>query len=173
MRLKRERRRRRTAAPHALVTADVALAVTCGVLSPVATASDVPCPARGQLPRCARRPGHPGHRRLRSGATLCEGLPWILVHYDTPADLYNRAPTDEDFRFRVDTVQRVSLVQQRRALWQEASVVKEQAGEPRTVTVHHPSLADTDGHVGLRVETSDGAGNRTVQTADRADALNS
>jgi hypothetical protein len=113
-------------------------------------------------------------------ANVCAALPVILLGYDVPLDLRNRAQAGRDFQFTVRTSRakgyagptevsgvKVSLSYDDGATWQTARVAPERGGE-FTVRTHHPKLSDTNGFVSLRVEAWDRGGNRTVQTIERA-----
>lgn len=113
-------------------------------------------------------------------ANVCAALPVIMLGYDVPLDLLNRAPAGRAFEFAVRTSRakgysgpkevaglKVSVSYDDGATWVAARVERGRGGE-FAVRTHHPKLAATNGFVSLRAETWDRRGNRTVQTIERA-----
>jgi subtilisin family serine protease len=113
-------------------------------------------------------------------ANVCAALPVIMLGYQVPLDLLNRAPAGRSFEFTVRTSRpkgyagptevagmKVSVSYDDGATWKAARVDRGRGGE-FTVRTHHPKLAATNGFASLQVEAWDRAGNRTVQTIERA-----
>ncbi|MEV6107735.1 S8 family serine peptidase [Streptomyces sp. NPDC051940] len=114
------------------------------------------------------------------GTGACEVLPVLLLGYDLPVDLANRAPAGGTFTFEVSAVRpaeytadapvaslAVELSYDNGATWQNAKVGGGQAGSYK-VSAEHPELARTDGYVSLRVRATDADGNSTLQVIDHA-----
>ncbi len=124
-----------------------------------------------------------GCRDLLPGANECAALPLILLGYDLPLALDNSARADRSFDFVVRTSRakgyrgpaevagvRVAVSYDDGVSWRPADTDRIRHGDFR-VGLRHPRLSATSGYVSLRVEAWDAAGNRTVQTIDRAYAL--
>lgn len=131
-------------------------------------------PTGNKVPDCSR---------IITNSTMCEGLPVILLGYDVPLDLNNKAPAGREFTFAVDAVRpaeysgdvpvvstTVQVSYDNGASWHDASVTGGNRGAYRA-TVHHPASADTDGYVSLKVRAEDADGNSTLQIVNRAYAL--
>ncbi|MEV1172061.1 S8 family serine peptidase [Nonomuraea sp. NPDC049784] len=114
----------------------------------------------------------------------CAFQPAVLIRYDLPLDLLNRAPAGEAFTFDLragahSSVRRAPVVDRVRVeysvddgvTWQDATRVKKRGDGRFRVEVAHPALAQTSGFVSLRVTASDTAGGSTTQTINRAYAL--
>jgi subtilisin family serine protease len=121
--------------------------------------------------------------RISISAGPCEFEPLIYPRYDLGLDLLNRAPAGRTHTFEVSagshsatpdrapvTGMRVSISVDGGDSWRSAITIPLGGGRFRVV-VRHPSLPGTDGFVALRVEAWDKAGNRVVQTIERAYAL--
>ncbi|WP_336213448.1 S8 family serine peptidase [Nonomuraea sp. LPB2021202275-12-8] len=113
----------------------------------------------------------------------CAVQPAILLAYDVPLDLLNRAPAGRPFGFEVragahSSIRRAPDVHKVRVeysvddgtTWQDARV-SGRAGDRFRATVTHPPLDATNGYVSLRVTASDRAGGSVTQTVTRAYAL--
>ncbi|MFE6037875.1 S8 family serine peptidase [Streptomyces sp. NPDC056452] len=122
-------------------------------------------------------------RAAYGNPTDCSTLPVILTGFDVPVDALNRADAGERFGFTLTTSRqagytgdediagaKVSVSYDDGATWRLADVRVGDEGSHR-VSVRHPSRAETNGFVALRVEVWDDAGNRTTQTVKRAYAL--
>jgi subtilisin family serine protease len=123
-----------------------------------------------------------GCRDLLPGANECAALPLIMLGYDLPLGLDNSARADRSFDFVVRTGRakgyrgpaevagmRVMASYDDGASWRPAATERNRhrGGEFR-VELRHPRLSATNGYVTLRVDAWDNAGNRTVQTIERA-----
>ncbi|NUO97326.1 MAG: S8 family serine peptidase, partial [Nonomuraea sp.] len=115
--------------------------------------------------------------------TTCEVQQAILLGYEVPLDLLNRAEAGRSFAFEVragahSSIRRAPEVKgldveysaDDGATWKPARVRPHAKGRFQ-VTVVHPALADTNGFVSLRVTASDTAGGSVTQTVKRAYAL--
>ncbi|MFE4590349.1 S8 family serine peptidase [Streptomyces laurentii] len=122
----------------------------------------------------------PGCAELLPQVSACEALPVVLTHYTVPVDLLNRASADRPFDFTLDGYRakgytgstrlagaKVSLSYDGGTTWQPAKVSRTD-GDSFKVAYKHPALSATDGHVAVRTELWDDAGNRTVETVTRA-----
>jgi hypothetical protein len=116
-------------------------------------------------------------------ANVCAALPLILLGYDVPLDLLNRAPAGRAIELEVRTSRsvdyrgpgdiagmRVKVSYDDGATWQSVDVRRSGNGE-FDVRVVHPRLDRTNGFVSLQVSVWDHRGNRTDQTIERAYAL--
>ncbi|WP_109509131.1 S8 family peptidase [Nocardioides speluncae] len=117
-------------------------------------------------------------------AEVCGALPVLLVGYDLPLDLRNRAKADDDFEFVVRVGRQPGLADAARVagatveVSYDDGVTWDAAADPdldrhgnMRVEVEHPDLEDTNGFVSLRVKAWDADGNRTEQTITRAYGL--
>ncbi|MET8531141.1 S8 family serine peptidase [Streptomyces sp. NPDC005065] len=115
--------------------------------------------------------------------TFCESLPVVMLGYDVPLDILNQAPANSPYTFTVNAGRpkgwsgstamagaKVSVSYDDGATWENAKIMREDDNSFQA-SVHHPKLSDTNGYVTLRTEVWDAAGNRTVQTINRAYAL--
>ncbi|MFF2412498.1 S8 family serine peptidase [Streptomyces sp. NPDC058092] len=115
--------------------------------------------------------------------TVCESLPAVMLGYDVPLDILNQAPAGRPYTFTVNAGRpkgwsgstamagaKVSVSYDDGASWKNAEIKRTDDNSFR-VSVHHPKLSHTNGYVTLRTEVWDAAGNRTVQTVNRAYAL--
>jgi subtilisin family serine protease len=122
----------------------------------------------------------PGCAELLPQASACEALPVVLTHYTVPVDLLNRASAGRSFGFTLDGYRakgytgstrlagaKVSLSYDGGTTWQAAKVSRTD-GDSFKVAYKHPARSATDGHVAVRTEIWDAAGNRTVETVTRA-----
>ncbi|WP_158602865.1 S8 family peptidase [Jiangella rhizosphaerae] len=125
-----------------------------------------------------------GCGEILPSANVCAAFPVIMLGYDVPLDLLNRAPAGRGFGFTVRTSRAVGYTGPSDVAgmtvdvsfddggtWVPARVLPRPRGGEFQVRTHHPKLADTSGFVSLRVEVWDDRGNRTVQTIERAYAL--
>ncbi|TDE01489.1 S8 family serine peptidase [Jiangella asiatica] len=125
-----------------------------------------------------------GCGEILPGANVCAALPVIMLGYEVPLDLFNRAPADRGFGFTVSTDRAVGYSGSAEvtgmtvdvsyddgATWEPARVIPRPRDGEFMVRTNHPKLADTSGFASLRVEAWDDEGNRTTQTIDRAYAL--
>lgn len=125
-----------------------------------------------------------GCGELLPSANVCAAVPAIMLGYDVPLDLLNRAPAGRGFGFTVRTGRPVGFTGPSDvagmtvevsfddgATWESARVLPRPRGGEFHVRTHHPRLAETSGFVSLRVEVWDNHGNRTEQTIERAYAL--
>ncbi len=125
-----------------------------------------------------------GCGEILPSADVCAALPVIMLGYDVPLDLLNRAPAGRGFGFIVRTSRAVGYTGPSGvagltvqvsfddgANWESARVLPRPRGGEFQVRTHHPKPAGTSGFVSLRVEVWDDRGNRTTQTIERAYAL--
>ncbi|MEV6103427.1 S8 family serine peptidase [Streptomyces sp. NPDC051940] len=116
-------------------------------------------------------------------AKACESVPVVLPSYEIPVNELNQAPADAPFTFTVKGGRpkgwsgstaiagaEVSVSYDNGATWRPAEVQRDDDDSFR-VSVTHPELSDTAGHVSVRTELWDADGNRTLQTLERAYAL--
>ncbi|MFS0694423.1 S8 family peptidase [Streptomyces nitrosporeus] len=113
----------------------------------------------------------------------CQPLPVILPHYTLKADLLNRVSAGRAYTFTLDGYRasgwsgpeklagaKLSVSYDGGKTWKAADV-RRLDGDSFRVSVRHPKLAGTDGHVALKAELWDTSGSRTVETVTRAYAL--
>lgn len=113
----------------------------------------------------------------------CAFQPMIQLRYQLGLDLRNRAPAGTPFLFEIHagphsgtpgaapvSTLSVSTSTDGNKTWRPALTLALGGGD-FAVLVVNPPLAQTDGHVSLRVRASDTAGNSVVQTVTHAYAL--
>ncbi len=118
-----------------------------------------------------------------AGAKVCATLPVVVLDYDIPVDVLNRAASAREFTFTVSGGRAkgftgssamagatVSVSYDDGATWSDT---RGRRRDPNSfeITVEHPAKTATNGFVTLRTEVSDGHGGRTVETITRAYAL--
>ncbi|MFE5914972.1 S8 family serine peptidase [Streptomyces wedmorensis] len=116
-------------------------------------------------------------------ATTCAALPVVLLDYGMNTDILNRVPAGDRYSFTVDasrskgwtgsatmTGAKVSVSYDDGATWQSVDVERID-GDSFRASYRTPKLAAANGFVAVKVEVGDDAGNRTVQTINRAYAL--
>ncbi|MFE5688226.1 S8 family serine peptidase [Streptomyces sp. NPDC056512] len=115
--------------------------------------------------------------------TVCEAMPAVQLDYDIQLNALNQVSAKKAYSFTVHAGRakgwtgstamdgaKVSVSYDDGVTWASAKVRRKDSNSFR-VELRHPKLKDTNGFVTLRTEAWDSAGNRTVQTIDRAYAL--
>jgi hypothetical protein len=106
----------------------------------------------------------------------------LVLTYDLPVDLLNRAPSGRPFTFELTARPAAPSASQARsarveysvddgATWRQADYVRKLGDGRFKVGVRHPALAATSGFVSLRVSAEDKTGGTVTQTVDRAYSL--
>ncbi|MBT2226836.1 S8 family serine peptidase [Nonomuraea sp. NEAU-A123] len=109
----------------------------------------------------------------------CAFQPALVLTYDLPVDLLNRAPSGRPLTFELTARPAAPSASPARsvrveysiddgATWRQAENVRKLGDGRFRVRVLHPALAATSGFVSLRVNAEDKAGGTVTQTVDRA-----
>ncbi|MEV6155790.1 S8 family serine peptidase [Nonomuraea sp. NPDC052129] len=112
----------------------------------------------------------------------CAFQPALVLRYDLPVDLLNRASSGRPFTFELTARPAARSASEARSArveysvddgttWRQAENVRKLGDGRFRVRILHPALAATSGFVSLRVNAEDKTGGRVTQTVDRAYGL--